>query len=63
MSGDSPTGRGYTQGSSSYTAADAEWLTREQRKWEERRRAPKCTCRNSLHSLDIDLCPIHGVML
>ena len=60
---DSPTGRGYTQGSDSYSAYDVEREVRELRELAARKEQPKCTCHASLHSLDIDLCPVHGVML
>jgi len=61
MSGESPTGRGYTQGSDSYSAYDVERDIRERRERAAQKVRPKCTCRSSLYSLDIDLCPVHGI--
>ena len=55
---ESPTGRGYTQGSDSYNRADMERMARE----EARRDALKagCICWDSPFGMDVDRCPVHG---
>jgi hypothetical protein len=69
--GESPTGRGYTQGSDSYRADDVAWEEVEMAALQERRRRaailnhgyqrPPCTCRDSESGMDVDRCPVHGI--
>jgi hypothetical protein len=56
---ESPTGRGYTQGSDSYNRYDMDKIDREH----ERAAAVKsgCTCWDSVFGMDIDRCPVHGI--
>jgi len=61
MSGESPTGRGYTQGSDSYSAYDVEWDIRERRRMAAEKTKPVCTCSGSPFGMDVDRCPIHGI--
>lgn len=59
--GESPTGRGYGQGSDSYSEADMARMARE----EARMAALKagCTCWDSSFGMDIDRCHVHGQTL
>jgi hypothetical protein len=60
---ESPTGRGYTQGSDSYRADDVAREERERRQLAmgRARRELVCTCRNSPFGMDVDRCPLHGI--
>jgi hypothetical protein len=62
---ESPTGRGYTQGSDSYRADDVVQEEVERRKTAlERARAvvvPCPYCGSSDFWMDIDRCPVHGI--
>jgi hypothetical protein len=61
---DSPTARGYGQGSDSYNAADVAQMQREREreaalKWNASA-AQACTCKGSPFGMDVDRCPVHG---
>lgn len=56
---ESPTGRGYPQGSGSYLQTDADRERREMALARARREI-LCTCRGSDFWMDIDRCPVHG---
>jgi hypothetical protein len=58
---ESPTGRGYTQGSDSYRADDVAQMEQEERRMGQLRRPLGCTCWDSDFGMDVDRCPIHGV--
>ncbi len=72
MMAESPTGRGYNQGSDSYNPADVARMEREDRQALEKkrlnqlsacanqRRPPGCTCWDSDFGMDVDRCPVHG---
>jgi len=64
MSGESPTGRGFTQGSDSYSAYDVAWDIRERLRMARDRIAagePCPYCGQSPAGMDVDRCPIHGI--
>jgi len=59
---ESPTGRGYVQGSDSYRADDVAREERERRQMAMGRARSKriCTCSGSSFGMDVDRCPVHG---
>jgi hypothetical protein len=54
---DSPTGRGYPQGSDSYIAYDVARSSRERLLLVAKL---PCTCKGSPFGMDVDRCPVHG---
>lgn len=56
---ESPTGRGYSQGSDSCRPDDVAREERERLRTNSRRPAG-CTCWNSDFGMDVDRCPVHG---
>jgi hypothetical protein len=60
---ESPTGRGYVQGSDSYQSSyDVDRMERERRQMAMGRARSKrvCTCSGSSFGMDVDRCPVHG---